>query len=128
MQAMPDLSQVDWAKVLSISFTIIPAVYRYRGVLRKITDVLAEAIGFIALIGGLYVYTRTLPEVQVVAIQLKADPSVSTAQHLQTLDMLYFGSIGLMVLGGLITVFGLIGRLETSIMARVKPSPPPKRK
>lgn len=124
MQAMPDLSQVDWAKVLSISFTIIPAVYKYRAVLRKITDVLAEAIGFMALIGGLYVYTRTLPEVQVIVVQLKADPSVSTAQHLQTLDMLYFGSIGLMVLGGLITVFGLIGRLEASIMARVKPSPP----
>lgn len=127
MQAMPDLSQLDWAKVLSISFTIIPAVYKYRGVLRKITDVLAEAIGFIALIGGLYVYTRTLPEVQVVASQLKADPSVSTAQYLQTLDMLYFGSIGLMVLGGLITVFGLIGRLEASIMAKVKPSPPKRR-
>ena len=128
MQAMPDLSQVDWAKVLSISFTIIPAVYKYRGVLRKITDVLAETIGFMALIGGLYIYTRTLPEVQVVAIQLKADPSVSTAQHLQTLDMLYFGSIGLMVLGGLITVFGLIGRLEAIIAARGKPSPPSKRK
>ncbi len=127
MQAMPDLSQVDWAKILSISFTIIPAVYKYRGVLRKVTDVLAEAIGFMALIGGLYVYTRILPQVQEVASQLKADPSVSTAQHLQTLDMLYFGSIGLMVLGGLISVFGLIGRLEVSIAAKMKPSPPKRR-
>ncbi len=127
MQAMPDLSQLDWAKILSISFTIIPAVYKYRGVLRKVTDVLAEAIGFMALIGGLYVYTRILPQVQEVATQLKADPSVSTAQHLQTLDMLYFGSIGLMVLGGLISVFGLIGRLEASIAAKMKPSPPKRR-
>jgi len=128
MQAMPDLSQVDWAKVLSISFTIIPAVYKYRGTLRKVTDVLAEAIGFIALIGGLYVYTRALPEVQIVASQLKADPSVSSPEHLQTLDMVYFSSIGLMVLGGLISVFGLIGRLEASIAAKMKPSPPSKRR
>ncbi len=129
MLSMPDLSQVDWAKVISLSFSIIPVVYKYRASLRKVTDVMAEAIGFIALVGGLYVYTRTLPEVQTVAIELKADPSVSLADHLRTLDLLYFGSIGLMVLGGLVSVFGLIGRLEATLRDRMKPvPPPPKRK
>ncbi len=125
MQGMPvpDLSQVDWAKVLSISFTVIPAVYKYRGVLTKITDVLAEAIGFAALVGGLYLYTRTLPELQVAAVQLKSDPSVAGAEHLQTLDLLYFGSISLMVLGGLLTVSGLIGRFHTSVIDRMKNTP-----
>ena len=125
---MPDLSQVDWAKVISLSFTIVPVVYRYRGVLTKITDVLAEAIGFTALVGGLFIYTRTLPEIQIAAIQLKADPSLSGAEHIQTLDLLYFGAISLMVLGGLLSVSGLVGRFQASVRDRLKGASQPKRR
>jgi len=126
--SVPDLSQVDWAKVISLSFTIVPVVYRYRGVLTKITDVLAEAIGFTALVGGLFIYTRTLPEIQIAAIQLKADPSLSGAEHIQTLDLLYFGAISLMVLGGLLSVSGLVGRFQASVRDRLKGASQPKRR
>ncbi len=126
--SVPDLSQVDWAKVISLSFTIVPVVYRYRGVLTKITDVLAEAIGFTALVGGLFIYTRTLPEIQIAAIQLKADPSLSGAEHIQTLDLLYFGAISLMVLGGLLSVSGLVGRFQASVRDRLKVASQPKRR
>lgn len=125
MSNMPDLSQVDWAKLITISFTIVPVVYKYRAALRKVTDVLAEAIGFTALVGGLYMYTRVFPEVHMASAQLRADSSVTLADYVRTLDLLYFGSIGLMVLGGLVSVFGLIGRLEAALRDRLKPPPPP---
>jgi len=126
--SVPDLSQVDWAKIISLSFTIVPVVYRYRGVLTKITDVLAEAIGFTALVGGLYIYTRTLPEIQIATIQWKVDPSLSAAEHIQTLDLLYFGAISLMVLGGLLSVSGLVGRFQASVRDRLKTASQPKRR
>src|SRR5437667_12303074 len=34
--SVPDLSQVDWAKVISLSFNVVPVVYKYRSVLPKI--------------------------------------------------------------------------------------------
>ena len=126
--SVPDLSQVDWAKVISLSFTIVPVVYKYRGVLTKITDVLAEAIGFSALVGGLYIYTRTLPEIQIATAQWKVDPSLSAAEHIQTLDLLYFGAISLMVLGGLLSVSGLVGRFQASVRDRLKTASQPKRR
>jgi len=126
--SVPDLSQVDWAKVISLSFTIVPVVYKYRGVLTKITDVLAEAIGFSALVGGLYIYTRTLPEIQIATAQWKVDPSLSAAEHIQTLDLLYFGAISLMVLGGLLSVSGLVGRFQASVRDRLKAASQPKRR
>jgi len=126
--SVPDLSQVDWAKVISLSFTIVPVVYKYRGVLTKITDVLAEAIGFSALVGGLYIYTRTLPEIQIATVQWKVDPSLSAAEHIQTLDLLYFGAISLMVLGGLLSVSGLVGRFQASVRDRLKAASQPKRR
>ena len=126
--SVPDLSQVDWAKVISLSFTVVPVVYKYRGVLAKITDVLAEAIGFSALVGGLYVYTQTLPEIPTAALQFRSDPSVSGAEHIQTLDLLYFGAISLMVLGGLLTVSGLLGRFQASVRDRLKAASQPKRR
>ena len=126
--SVPDLSQVDWAKVISLSFTIVPVVYKYRGVLTKITDVLAEAIGFTALVGGLYIYTRTLPEIQIATVQWKVDPSLSAAEHIQTLDLLYFGAISLMVLGGLLSVSGLVGRFQAGVRDRLKTASQPKRR
>ncbi|OLD53484.1 MAG: hypothetical protein AUI83_08810 [Armatimonadetes bacterium 13_1_40CM_3_65_7] len=126
--SVPDLSQVDWAKVISLSFTVVPVVYRYRGVLAKITDVLAEAIGFSALVGGLYVYTQTLPEIPTAALQFKSDPSLSGAEHIQTLDLLYFCAISLMVLGGLLTVSGLLGRFQASVRDRLRAASQPKRR
>lgn len=123
---MSDPFASDWARILSITFTVIPAVYKYRGVLAKVTDLIAEGLGFLSLVLGLYLYTNTLPQIQTVALQLSSEPSPATTQHLQTLDLLYFGSIGLMVLGGLVSLFGLIGRL-TRVVAPKTP-PPPKRR
>ncbi len=120
---MSDPFAQDWARILSVTFTLIPAVYKYRGVLAKVTDLIAEGFGFLALVLGLYLYTNTLPQIQTVALQLSSEPSPGTAQHLQTLDLLYFGSIGLMVLGGLVSLFGLIGRL-TRVVAPKTPLPP----
>src|SRR2546430_17042424 len=91
--SVPDLSQVDWAKVISLSFTVVPVVYRYRGVLAKITDVLAEGIGFSALVGGLYVYTQTLPEIPTPALHFKSYPSLSGGEHIQTRGLRYFCSV-----------------------------------
>ncbi|MDQ7820017.1 MAG: hypothetical protein QN173_01830 [Armatimonadota bacterium] len=129
MQNLPDLSQIDWAKLLSVSFTLAPAVYKYRGVLARVTDVLAEAVGLAALGGGVYVYTRTLPQIQQAVAQLAADPGLITAERLQTLDQLYFGSVGLMGLGGMLAVFGLIGRIGASLAGhRNRAGAPPRRK
>jgi hypothetical protein len=129
VQNLPDLSQIDWPKLLSVSFTLVPAIYKYRGVLARVTDVLAEAVGLTALVGGVYVYTRTLPQIQQAAARLAADPDLITAEHLQTLDQLYFGSVGLMLLGGMLAVFGLLGRIGAAVAAsRNRPGVPPRRK
>ena len=77
---------------------------------------------------GLYIYTRTLPEIQIATIQWKVDPSLSAAEHIQTLDLLYFGAISLMVLGGLLSVSGLVGRFQASVRDRLKTASQPKRR
>ncbi len=123
---MSDLLSQDWAKIITVSFTVIPAVYKYRGVLARVTDLIAEGFGFLSLVGGLYLYSNTLPHLTTVAMQMTSEPSPTTAQHLQTLDLLYYGSIGLMVLGGLVSLFGLIGRV-TRVVAP-KPTTPPRRR
>lgn len=123
---MSDLLSQDWVRIITISFTVIPAVYKYRGILARVTDLIAEGFGFLSIVGGLYLYSNTLPQITTVAIQMSSEPSPSTAQHLQTLDLLYFGSIGLMVLGGLVSLFGLIGRATRAVAP--KSTTPPRRR
>lgn len=124
---MLNIFDQDWAKIVSISFTIVPFVWKYRGVLAKITDILAEGFGLAAMALGLYVYTDTFPQMQTIGAQLSADPSLSMAQFVQTLSLLYYGSVGLMALGGLVSLFGLIGRF-THAVAPKPAAPPPKRR
>jgi hypothetical protein len=86
-------------------------------------------VGLAALVAGVYVYTRTLPQIQQVAVQLAADPSLFTAERLQALDQLYYGSVGLMLLGGMLATFGLIGRIGAAVAGhRSRPGSPPRRR
>jgi hypothetical protein len=124
---MPDIFAGDWAKIVSVSFTVVPFVWKYRGVLAKITDILAEGFGLAAMVGGLYLYTDTLPQMQTIAVQLSADPSPSMAEFVRTLSLLYYGSVGLMGLGGLVSLFGLIGRFTHAVTPKPV-APPPKRR
>src|SRR5437879_11875192 len=105
---VPDLSQVDWAKVITLSFTVVPVVYRYRGVLAKITDVLAEAIGFSALVGGMYVYKQTLPEIPKAALQFKSDLYLSEVENVQYMERLCFFVIIHICRHRLLSVYGTV--------------------
>ncbi len=114
---MPDLSWSGWSTIVSILLALIPTLFRFREVLSKSKDLVTEIVGIVVLIGGLLLYAVTVPQwlqIQGQITQLSAHSSPTLAQEAQSLHILFFGSIGVMMLGGLLTVFGLIGRMTTT--------------
>jgi hypothetical protein len=116
---VPDLGWSAWSTIvtiISIVLAVVPGLFRFRGVLSKWKDLIAEIIGIIVLLGGLLLYSVTVPQwvqIQSQMTQLSTSATPTLGQEVQSLHALFFGSIGLMMLGGLLTVFGLLGRMTT---------------
>ena len=111
---MPDLSWQGWSIVISVTLAVIPTLFRLWHVLAESKDLIVEVFGLIVLMGGVYLYTAAMPQwqqLQALIAQLSIPSSSGLGQQIQTLPTLYFGSIGLMMVGGLLTLFGLFGRM-----------------
>lgn len=114
---MLGLSWSEWGtitSILSILLAVIPAVIRFRDVLAKSIDLITEFVGIVVLLGGVYVYVSAMPQWVQIQDQIARLPSSSgpaLGEDVQSLHILFFGSIGLMMLGGLLTLFGVIGRV-----------------
>lgn len=120
---MPDLSWSGWSTIVSILLALIPTVFRFRQVLFTSKDLVTEIVGLVVLMAGLLLYAVTVPQwlqIQGQIAQLSAHSSPTLAQEIQSLHILFFGSIGVMMLGGLLTVFGLIGRLTGRLTTSTK--------
>ena len=105
--AMTDPGWTGWNTVVSVLVALIPALFRFREVLLKSQDLVTEIAGIIVLMGGLVLYAETMPH----WLQLQAQMA-KMGLEVEGLQMVFFGSLGLMTLGGLLTLFGLLGRLS----------------
>jgi len=108
--AMTDPGWTGWNTVVSVLVALIPALFRFREVLLKSQDLVTEIAGIIVLMGGLVLYAETMPQ----WLQLQAQMA-KMGLEVEGLQMMFFGSLGLMTLGGLLTLFGLLGRLSGGI-------------
>ena len=109
-----DLGWSGWSTIISIIVALVPAVVRFRQVLQKSLDLITELVGIVVLLGGLFVYVTAMPQwvqIQDQLARLSATSSPTLGEEVQSLHILFFGSIGLMMLGGLLTLFGLMGRV-----------------
>ena len=99
-----------WGTIISLLLAIIPAVVRFRDHLAKIQDLITEVAGVVVLLAGLVLYTVTVPQWVPVRTQLeRLGPDV------ESLAMLFFGSITLTSIGALLTLFGLVGRITANL-------------
>jgi uncharacterized membrane protein YidH (DUF202 family) len=110
---MLDIGWSGWSTIVSVLLAVIPAVVKFRQVLLRSQDLITEFVGIIVLMGGLYVYVTAMPQWVQIQEQISrmSSNSSSLGQDIQSLHTLFFGSIGLMVLGGLLTMFGVVGRV-----------------
>lgn len=118
---MPDFSWNGWGILVSIAVALIPALLKFREELTRAIDLVAEFIGLLGLLFGVFLYATTLPHFERLQLDLgriSAESPGLAAQQMQTLWTLYSGSIALMVLGGLLAVSGLLGRLHAGIRRR----------
>ena len=93
--------------IVTLLLALIPALFRFREILLKQQDLVTEIAGIIVLMGGLVLYAETMPQ----WLQLQAQMA-KMGLEVEGLQILFFGSLGLMTLGGLLTLFGLLGRLS----------------
>lgn len=111
---MLDLGWSGWSTIISIIIALVPAVVRFQKVLVKSQDLITELVGILVLLGGLFVYVTAMPQwvqIQDQLARVSATSSPTLGEEVQSLHILFFGSIGLMMLGGLLTLFGLMGRV-----------------
>lgn len=112
---MTDLGWSGWGTIISLLFALIPTLFRFREALIRLQDLITEIAGIVVLIGGLILYAVTVPQWVPIRAQM-----AQLGQGVESLLLLFFGSIGLMMLGGLLTVFGLLGRITARIKSNVK--------
>lgn len=113
---MLDLGWSGWSTIVSILLALIPAVVKFRQVLLRSQDLITEFVGIVVLMGGLYVYVTAIPQwvqIQDQINRISPNSGSTLGQDIQSLHTLFFGSIGLMVLGGMLTMFGVLGRVMT---------------
>ncbi len=111
---MPDLSWPGWGIVVSVLLAVIPALMRFRDMLTRLKNLITEILGVIVLMSGLFLFVEAVPQwsqIQAEIAQLSANSTPGLDEHVQTLYTLYFGAISLMMLGGLLTLFGILGRM-----------------
>jgi len=112
------MSDPNWNTLASLAVTVIPAVVKFRAEISRAIDFVAEFVGLVVLIFGVFIYGTSLPQLQRVQAdlaRLSAESPSMAAQQMQTLYTLYTGSIAMMVLGGFLALSGLLGRLRAGV-------------
>jgi uncharacterized membrane protein YidH (DUF202 family) len=107
---MPDLSWSTWGTVVSVLLTVVPALIRFREHLAKLQDLITETVGVIILLTGSVLYMMTLPRWLPVRAQMER-----LGTDVESLTMLFFGSIVLTMIGTMLTLFGVVGRVSASL-------------
>lgn len=127
---MPNFNDIlgdPWGTLLTLAVVLIPAIIKNRAELTRFLDIISELLGLIVLAAGVMLYSDTLPQwerFRANITQLSGESPVFAAEHVQTLTILYSGSIALMVLGGLVALFGLLGRARRPARVRAPIRPP----
>ncbi len=112
------MSDPNWNTLASIAVTVIPAVIKFRTEISRAIDLVAEFVGLIVMMFGVFIYATALPQLQRVQgdlARLSADSPTTAAQQMQTLYTLHTGSIAMMVLGGFLAISGLLGRMRAGL-------------
>jgi uncharacterized membrane protein YidH (DUF202 family) len=107
---MPDLSWSTWGTVVSVLLTVVPALIRFREHLVKLQDLITETVGVVVLLTGAVLYMMTLPRWLPVRAQMER-----LGTDVESLTMIFFGSIVLTMLGTMLTLFGVVGRVSASL-------------
>ena len=110
---MTDLGWYEWGKIasiLSVLVALIPTVLRFRAAIARMQDLITEVAGVVLLLGGVVLYSEIVPKWLQFQVQM-----ARLGQDVDNVPMFFFGSIGLMLLGGMLTLFGLVGRITASI-------------
>lgn len=111
---MPDLSWIEWGAVASVLLVITAVAWRFRPTLLHLRSLITEIVGIVVLLSGGFLYAVAVPQWLRVQDELTQLPDRSgLSDQVQTLYTLYFGAISLMMLGGLLTVFGIFGRMAS---------------
>ena len=112
-RSMTDLGWYEWgriASILSVLVALIPTVLRFRAALARMQDLITEIAGVVLLLGGVVLYSEIVPKWLQFQVQM-----ARLGQDVENVPMFFFGSIGLMLLGGMLTLFGLVGRIAAGI-------------
>src|SRR5438132_3094057 len=112
-RSMTDFGWYEWgriASILSVLVALIPTVLRFRAAIARMQDLITEVAGVLLLLGGVVLYSEIVPKWLQFQVQM-----ARLGQDVDNVRMFFFGSIGLMLLGGMLTLFGLVGRITASI-------------
>jgi hypothetical protein len=93
--------------------TAIPALIKFREHLLKIQDLIIEIVGVIVLLIGASMYMITVPQWIPVRAQMER-----LGQDVESLMILYFGSIVLTLTGAMFIMFGILGRVTASLKTK----------
>jgi len=112
--SIADLSWFEWGIIACGVAVIVAAAMRLQHFLVQVRSLITEIVGIVVLLSGGVLYAVAVPQwlrVQDELSQLSDRAAAGLTDQVQTLYTLYFGAISLMMLGGLLTVFGIFGRM-----------------
>ncbi len=112
--SIADLGWFEWGLIACVVAIIVAAALRLQRFLVQVRSLITEIVGIVVLLSGGFLYAVAVPQwlrVQDDLTQLSDRAAVGLSDQVQTLYTLYFGAISLMMLGGLLTVFGIFGRM-----------------
>ena len=110
---MTDLSWSTWGTLISVLLTVVPALIRFRAQLLRLQDLIIEGVGFVVLLVGAVMYMVTVPQWIPLRTQMER-----LGTDVENVTILYFGSIALTLLGAILTLFGILGRVTTGLKRR----------
>ncbi len=112
--SITDLSWFEWGIIACVVAIIVAAAMRLQHFLVQVRSLITEIVGIVVLLSGGVLYAVAVPQwlrLQDDLSQLSDRAAAGLTDQVQTLYTLYFGAISLMMLGGLLTVFGIFGRM-----------------
>jgi uncharacterized membrane protein YidH (DUF202 family) len=107
---MTDLSWSTWGTVISVILTVVPALVRFREHLAKLQDLITEIVGVLVLLTGSVLYMMTVPRWLPVRAEMER-----LGTDVESLTLLYFSSVALTMIGAILTLFGIVGRVTASL-------------
>ncbi|HLW46952.1 MAG TPA: hypothetical protein VKW09_04210 [bacterium] len=110
---MTDVSWSTWGTIISVVLMVVPALVRLRQHLVKLQDLIIEIVGVVVLLVGAVLYMVTVPQWVPVREQMER-----LGTDVQSLSILFFGSIAMTMLGAMLTLFGILGRVSTTLKRR----------